>query len=99
MSRRPIHKASDDTDGTRSVTIRLPARVVAHFKSGGAGYQTRIRQALEQHIRRQQRLESFDRACRKLKRLSLRDRKALALLDERPLNREALQDPFDALSD
>ena len=84
---------------TRSVTIRLPARVLAHFKETGPGYQTRIRQALERHIEREARLESFERTCAKLRRLSLRDKNALSVLTKRPFNSKVMRDPFDAIPD
>jgi uncharacterized protein (DUF4415 family) len=34
----------------QQVTLRLPRAVIEHFKSGGAGWQTRISEALERHI-------------------------------------------------
>jgi hypothetical protein len=86
-------------EAAQSVTIRLPAYVLSHFKESGPGYQTRIREALERHIDREQRLESFDRVCAKLKRLSLRNKQVRAALQSRPLNSETMRDPFDALSD
>jgi len=77
----------------------LPTKLLEHFRANGAGYQTRIREALEQHVERERRLASFDRACKRLKGLSRRDRSALALLEQRPLNTAAVADPFDAISD
>lgn len=35
----------------QQVTLRLPREVIAHFKAGGTGWQTRIGEALEQYIR------------------------------------------------
>jgi uncharacterized protein (DUF4415 family) len=34
----------------QQVTLRLPRAVIDHFKSGGAGWQTRISEALERHV-------------------------------------------------
>src|SRR3954462_944493 len=34
----------------QQVTLRLPREVIAHFKAAGAGWQTRISEALEQYI-------------------------------------------------
>ena len=34
----------------QQVTLRLPRHVLDHFKAGGAGWQTRIGQALEEHL-------------------------------------------------
>jgi len=90
---------SVEKEAAQSVTIRLPTHVLAHFKVSGPGYQTRIREALERHIEREQRIESFDRVCAKLKRVSLRDKQVRAALQSRPLNAQTLRDPFDALSD
>lgn len=73
--------------------------VLSHFKEGGPGYQTRICEALERHIECEKRLESLDRVCAKLKRLSLRDKQVRAVLQPRPLNSETWRDPFDALPD
>jgi len=33
----------------QQVTLRLPRSVIAHFKAGGAGWQTRISEVLERH--------------------------------------------------
>lgn len=33
----------------QQVTLRLPRNVIEHFKAGGAGWQTRIGEVLEQH--------------------------------------------------
>jgi hypothetical protein len=89
---------SPEKDTTQSVTIRLPADVLSHFKESGPGYQTRIREVLQSHIDREKRLESFDRVCAKLKRVSLGDKRVRAALQSRPLNLETMRDPFDALS-
>lgn len=35
----------------QQVTLRLPRHVLEHFKAGGAGWQTRIGEVLEQHAR------------------------------------------------
>jgi BrnA antitoxin of type II toxin-antitoxin system len=101
MATRTRTQSPKRSDGnmTRSVTIRLPVRVLAHFKEAEPGYQTRIREALESHIERETRLESFERTCAKLGRLSLRDRNALSALTKRPFNSKAMRDPFDAISD
>ena len=87
------------SDKSASVTIRLPARVLSHFKEPGPGYQTRIREALISHIEREERLEAFERTRAKLRRLSKSDRKSIAILEKRPLNTKVMRDPFDALSD
>lgn len=34
----------------QQVTLRLPRHVLDHFKAGGAGWQTRIGEALERHV-------------------------------------------------
>ena len=34
----------------QQVTLRLPRAVIEHFKAGGAGWQTRIGEALERHV-------------------------------------------------
>lgn len=39
-------------EAKRQVTLRLPAAVLDHFKSGGAGWQTRIGEVLERHVAR-----------------------------------------------
>jgi hypothetical protein len=83
----------------RSVTIRLPVKVLAHFQHGGVGYQTRICRALEEHIEREKQFRSFERACAKLERLSVADRKALGTILRRPLNSGSIRDPFGAVSD
>ena len=84
---------------TRSITIRLPTKLLQHFEANGAGYQTRIREALEQHVEREHRLASFDKACKRLKGLSARARSALSLIERRPLNVVDARDPFDAIPD
>ena len=101
MNRRTIARSPSSVreEATQSVTIRLPAHVLLHFKGEGPGYQTRIREALERHIEREKSLESLDRVCAKLKRLSLRDKQVRAVLQPRPLNSKTMRDPFDALSD
>lgn len=39
----------------QQVTLRLSQDVIAHFKAGGAGWQTRIGDVLEEHVRKQAR--------------------------------------------
>ena len=39
----------------QQVTLRLPAEVIAHFKAGGAGWQTRIGEVLKLHADKQAR--------------------------------------------
>ncbi|HEX8572791.1 MAG TPA: BrnA antitoxin family protein [Allosphingosinicella sp.] len=34
----------------QQVTLRLPREVIAHFKAGGAGWQTRIGEVLQRHV-------------------------------------------------
>ena len=34
----------------QQVTLRLPRHVLEHFKAGGAGWQSRLSQALEDHV-------------------------------------------------
>ena len=34
----------------QQVTLRLPRHVLEHFKAGGAGWQSRLSQALEEHV-------------------------------------------------
>lgn len=34
----------------QQVTLRLPRHVLDHFRAGGAGWQTRIGEALERHV-------------------------------------------------
>lgn len=34
----------------QQVTLRLPRHVLEHFKAGGAGWQSRLSQALEAHV-------------------------------------------------
>jgi hypothetical protein len=99
IRRYSVASKAKANDAAQSVTIRLPARVLSHFKDKGPGYQTRIRAALEAHIEREKRLASFDRTCLKLQRLPLSDRRALAALSKRPLNTKATRDPFDAVPD
>jgi uncharacterized protein (DUF4415 family) len=36
----------------QQVTLRLPRDVIAHFKAGGVGWQTRIGEVLQRHIAR-----------------------------------------------
>lgn len=87
------------TSTARSVTIRLPAKVLAHFQEEGPGYQTRICKALEEHIERERQFRLFERACSKLARIPESDRKALREMMNRPLNSASLRDPFGAVSD
>ena len=35
----------------QQVTLRLPREVIAHFKAGGPGWQTRIGEVLERHAK------------------------------------------------
>ena len=83
----------------RSVTIRLPVKILEHFQQGGGGYQTRICKALEDHIEREKQFRSFERACEKLERLSVTDRKTLGAILRRPMNSASMRDPFGAVSD
>lgn len=94
-------RKSRPASGARSriVTIRLPEHLIRHFRRGGPGYQTRIRQALEEHVDRLARLKAFEAACAEVRHLSAKDRRALALLDARPLDSEPLADAFGALPD
>ena len=39
----------------QQVTLRLPAEVIAHFKAGGPGWQTRISDLLRHHARKEAR--------------------------------------------
>jgi BrnA antitoxin of type II toxin-antitoxin system len=99
-NRKAAHSPqSAGKETTHSVTIRLPADVLSHFKASGPGYQTRIREVLESHIERERRLESFEHVCAKLKRVSLGDKRVRAALQSRPLNLGTMRDPFDALPD
>lgn len=41
-------------DAKQQVTIRLDADLLAHFRAGGPGWQTRINDALKQAISRQE---------------------------------------------
>jgi uncharacterized protein (DUF4415 family) len=36
--------------GTEQVTLRLPRRVLAHFRAGGKGYQSRISKVLSHYV-------------------------------------------------
>ena len=91
-------RTGKEASQSQLVTLRMPQKLLAHFRASGPGYQTRIREALEDHVERQSRLIAFDKACARMKSLSPKDRSALAILSDRPLNKEALIDPFDALS-
>lgn len=37
-------------DGTEQITLRLPRRVISHFKATGKGYQTRISAVLVSYV-------------------------------------------------
>lgn len=39
-----------EPEGTEQVTLRLPRRVLSHFKSTGKGYQTRISAVLSSYV-------------------------------------------------
>lgn len=39
----------------QQVTLRLPAEVIAHFKAGGPGWQTRISDLLQRHANKETR--------------------------------------------
>jgi uncharacterized protein (DUF4415 family) len=39
-----------EPDGTEQITLRLPRRVVRHFKATGKGYQTRISRVLASYV-------------------------------------------------
>jgi uncharacterized protein (DUF4415 family) len=39
-----------EPEGTEQITLRLPRRVVSHFKSTGKGYQTRISAVLSSYV-------------------------------------------------
>ncbi len=39
-----------EPDGTEQITLRLPRRVVGHFKATGKGYQTRISSVLASYV-------------------------------------------------
>ena len=97
--KRPKAHAKARPAAARSVTIRLPVKVLAHFRQGQAGYQTRICQALEEHIEREKQFRTFERVCERLERLSVADRKALGTILRRPLNSASMRDPFGAVSD
>ena len=56
MTKKAI-KAEDVKPGTESITIRLKHSTVNHFKAPGKGYQTRIKQVLENHVRAQNPLD------------------------------------------
>lgn len=45
-------------DRTKHVTLRVKESVLAYFKAGGKGYQTRINAVLESYVRAQERLKS-----------------------------------------
>ena len=53
-----LTKAGRPPIGSQSkqqVTLRLPAEVIAHFKAGGPGWQTRISDLLRHHARKEAR--------------------------------------------
>ena len=39
-----------EPDGTEQITLRLPRRVLGHFKATGKGYQTRISAVLSSYV-------------------------------------------------
>ena len=39
-----------EPEGTEQITLRLPRRVIGHFKSTGKGYQTRISRVLASYV-------------------------------------------------
>jgi uncharacterized protein (DUF4415 family) len=39
-----------EPEGTEQITLRLPRRVVKHFKATGKGYQTRISRVLTSYV-------------------------------------------------
>lgn len=39
-----------EPEGTEQITLRLPRRVVGHFKATGKGYQTRISRVLASYV-------------------------------------------------
>jgi uncharacterized protein (DUF4415 family) len=39
-----------EPEGTEQITLRLPRRVIGHFKSTGKGYQTRISSVLASYV-------------------------------------------------
>lgn len=45
-----------EPDRTEQVTLRVKRSVLAHFKSSGKGYQTRMNRVLESYVRAKQRL-------------------------------------------
>ena len=53
-----LTKAGRPPIGSQSkqqVTLRLPAEVIAHFKAGGPGWQTRISDLLQRHASKETR--------------------------------------------
>src|SRR3954467_908023 len=42
----------------QQVTLRLPREVISHFKAGGPGWQARLGEVLQRHIRTQARQKS-----------------------------------------
>ena len=44
-----------EPEGTEQITLRLPRRVVRHFKATGKGYQTRISSVLASYVDKKQR--------------------------------------------
>lgn len=39
-----------EPEGTEQITLRLPRRVISHFKASGKGYQTRISRVLASYV-------------------------------------------------
>jgi uncharacterized protein (DUF4415 family) len=39
-----------EPEGTEQITLRLPRRVLSHFRSGGKGYQSRISAVLASYV-------------------------------------------------
>ncbi len=48
---RPIGRPSLGSAARQPVTMRLPPHVLAHFRSTGPGWQRRIAELLEAHVR------------------------------------------------
>lgn len=51
LVRRPGRPAGTHTSDRQQVTLRLPRAVIAHFKAGGPGWQTRAVAVLEREIK------------------------------------------------
>ena len=45
-----------EPEGTQQITLRLPRRVLRHFKATGKGYQSRISAVLASYVDRQKKL-------------------------------------------